>query len=259
MTLVEVLIATVIFALILVAVFTMYQPILKVSEAVKSDSETQRITASVEGFIIGQLRNSAEIEVYWSGDASVGVMSAGDWDAVKPAIDHFVIGKYGAGGNPQALLVKRVDTGGGDMRTYVYNVRLEDGMNFAELIDKIKNGDIEEYRVFNRSYYNDVELAFEIAISPSKPGAQVRNKTYLQMQVDALRDGELVLDSRLISDTQFTWIGNIQTPDYIPEGSRPIYDELRAKIVPPIDDADPDDLVSGEFIILYYNSAYYNR
>jgi prepilin-type N-terminal cleavage/methylation domain-containing protein len=265
LTLIEVLIATVIFSLILLAAFTMYQPVSDMANMVRGDSDMQRIVTAVEGFIVSQIRNSAEISIIWS-DFDLDGNSTMNWTNVAAQMDDFEADKRDIGDQPQALVIR--ESGG---RLFVYNIRLREvfganpgdaalrGLNRAAMAGILANAsnEIERFRVFSRSFYSDVDLSLDVALSPSNPFAQVRGDTTFQMQIDASREGVLSLDSRSLTDTGLTWIGNLNTPS-----TTYLSTFLRGRVSPVLSDADPVStfmVATGEIVILYHNNAHFNR
>ncbi|MCL1867226.1 MAG: prepilin-type N-terminal cleavage/methylation domain-containing protein [Oscillospiraceae bacterium] len=208
LTLIEVMIATVIFALILLAAFNMYRPVNEVASMVKSDSDAQRVVAAAESYIANQLRGAVSITAF----AGVNVES----DDLHGKMADFAKSAEKNKSNPQALVIMNGDDG----ITYIYKVGLlnSDGTSFnkEKIAAVMKESGIEPYRVFNRSFYGgDVSLDFLFQVYPTNPNSQARGFTSVSMQIDAFRvlpDGtrEMKLDSRSTSITRLTWIGSVQ-------------------------------------------------
>lgn len=299
LTLVEVLIATVIFALILLAAFTMYQPVNEIAAIVKGDSDAQRIVSAAEGFIAYQIRNAAEISILWGSPVALPANYRNwnntnpipanpiNWNTVAGQMYDFAEDKTEFGDQPQALIIRQVRG-----RTYIYNIRLRDffnrwdhmgnarpasghrtAANLATILNFPANGadptafggiTLEDYRAFSRSFYGDINLDFEIQLSETRPGNQARGKTFLTMQVNAFRGLEttVTLDSRSRTDTQLSWIGKHGgTGDGNPDNTF-----LRARIFPAINNpAQLDEVISnfnsavGDIVILYHNNMHRNR
>jgi len=238
LTLVEVMIATVIFSLILLAVFSMFEPINKVADIVKSDSDMQRIVTATESFIAQQIRNSSEIEIWW-GDPSLTT-----WAAIADRAKEFIEDKGSPDNHPQALVLKRE----GDLM-YLYNIRLKEAPAIETALFTGLN-DSSRWRVFNSSFYSGIELAIEAEIQPSNHLDQRRGRTFFMLQIDAYRDGDISLDSRSLSETQLMWIGGVNRRG----SSNPPMFEARMNPDPPA-----SGVMTGEFVIFYNNNVHLNR
>ncbi|MCL1881909.1 MAG: prepilin-type N-terminal cleavage/methylation domain-containing protein [Oscillospiraceae bacterium] len=250
LTLVEVVIATAIFAILLLAVFTMYQPIVRVVDMISDDVIAQRVVTSTEEFIAQQLRNATEIEIHWGTN----------WDTVRiAAVNAFSDlnptpgepGGFGAipaidADNGSANLTQAIVIHGGRL----YNIRMT-GLSSEAL--NAAFGSLEHHRVFNEAFYDGVDIDVQVGLSEESVTQQIRGETWFQMQIDALRDGDIALDTRQISDTQLTWIGNPVRNNLTPQN------HFRARITP-----QPSDGVAGNndntfFIIFYNNNVHANR
>ncbi|MCL1832251.1 MAG: prepilin-type N-terminal cleavage/methylation domain-containing protein [Oscillospiraceae bacterium] len=188
-TLVECVIATAIFALLMTAVFSMYQPIANVVELVSSDSGVQRIVSAGEQFISQRLRNVAELEVIWDEHANKAAIFADD---IK---DH--------GGTPRALIV---------FNGRLYDMPLLDSTG-ASIALPTTTSALNTYRVFNESFYGPANLVVTVAIECGggsaswNPAHQMRGKTFLNIRVDAEVSDKITMSSRTESDVMLTWIG----------------------------------------------------
>jgi prepilin-type N-terminal cleavage/methylation domain-containing protein len=251
LTLVEVLIATVIFSLILVAVFSLFTPINQVAETIRADSDMHRLVSLTESFFVRQLRNSSELEIHWWPDPTTI-----NWTAAANSANTFR-NKHGfANGNPQALIVREVAD-----ETRIYNVRLNEAGDTTALTELFVNAvnELDRWRLFNPSFYADINLDFQFNISPEITANQRRGNVYLQMQMDAYRGNKvpanLSLNSRSVSDTLFTWIGGVNGPanDSANPGA------FQARVNPGVSQSPPHRAISGDFVILYHNDEYLNR
>jgi prepilin-type N-terminal cleavage/methylation domain-containing protein len=214
-TLVEMVIAMAIFTMLLAAVFSMYQPVVDIANMVTGDSVMQRVVTANEQFVIQQLRSSPEIDVRWNVGGA-GIVTTRQADAATA----FRNGRT-ADNLPQALVLH-------DGR--IYNVRLHDAAPPGTAITPAMLTD-PRWRVFNESFYSDVRVEFEVAITPPLYFDQRRGHVWLQMQADGLRRGRdggwrVDMNSRRLSDTQLTWIGNVGSSDTIDVGP------LRARSTP---------------------------
>jgi prepilin-type N-terminal cleavage/methylation domain-containing protein/uncharacterized repeat protein (TIGR02543 family) len=244
LTLVEVLIATVIFSLLVLAAFTMYQPVSRIASMVRADVDAQRVVTAVESYVANQIRNSLSISIFRGAvlneDMRDEMMS---FDALTRAED--------PDADPRAIIITQ--DGG---FTYIYNIR------FKELVPTQWNGlnifsDLEEWRVFNRSFYGDISLEVDIDINEPNPNLQVRNQSFFQMQIDAFRvhnnggviTRELRLDSRSSSVTRLTWIGqppNVELTTFLKTNGTADGFDRRMNLVD--GGGDPNS-----YVILYHN------
>jgi len=252
LTLVEVVIATAIFSLLLVAVFSMYDPIVRITDMVARDSEMQRVVSASERFIIQQLRNSAEVEIHHGVDALASVSGA-----MGTFRDR--IGGGSTGNMPQALII---DTNG-----RLYNIRMVDGVDITAAISALNS-----HRVFNEMFYSDLSLRIAVGLERQHPCEQERYNTYLALRVDALRGTEINLSSRSSTYTMFSWIGS-PTPQPCGSGcmnasgagSCKQQETLRARFAtPPLAAVAPETIPmatneGGFIVILYHNSPLYGR
>jgi prepilin-type N-terminal cleavage/methylation domain-containing protein len=214
-TLVELVIAMAIFTLLLTAVFSMYQPVVDIANMVKGDSDMQRVVTAGEQFVMQQMRSSPEIHVIWNGGGFT-------WAQTNFATNFR--NNRNPSDLPQALVLHEGQ---------IYNVRL------SETTGAITSTILTDprWRVFNDSFYDDIVLDFNVAIHPQLPGEQRRGNVWFQMQVDGLRrdnSGGLRVDmnSRRLSDTQLTWIGNVGSSG---DGENETTG-LRARVSPPLQD-----------------------
>jgi prepilin-type N-terminal cleavage/methylation domain-containing protein len=262
LTLVEVVISMAIFSMLLLAVFSMYQPVSDIANMVTADSDMQRVVYAGEQYVVQQLRLSPEIHIFWNGTG---------WPTGTAQTIRAFRQRRGADELPQALVIHE---------GRLYNVRLRDvtispGTDIDGILTSFTT---PQWRVFNESFYNGVHLDFEMALTPIHPQRQVRGNTWLQMQVDGRRacrrtnhpsiqasctDCNAVdMNSRRLSDTQLTWIGHVG-------GVGPPTAELRARLLPDIDTHLPGEdcttvgtcncVASGSFIILYLGKMDFTR
>jgi hypothetical protein len=231
------MIATVVFSLIILAAFSMYQPIVRIANIIRSDADTQRIVNAAESYVARQVRSAAQVTLYTNVDYTALVTDivgyANLWDR--------------AGDFPQAIIITNAHDD--DAASFIYNVRLEAGMTAANLPPVL---DIENFRVFNRSFYAGVELDFEIEIEPEFDdwGSQQRDETFLTMSTNARHDDrELV--SRSEDFTIFTWIGARGAPIPHPQPGPGIFEGLQFDGVDAAGNAAP----GNDIVILYYNNS----
>ncbi|MCL1902899.1 MAG: prepilin-type N-terminal cleavage/methylation domain-containing protein [Oscillospiraceae bacterium] len=178
MTLIEVIIAVVIFTMITAAAFSMYQPISEIAGSVRTDNDMQRIVTASENYIARQLRNAVEIKV----------IKADAWTDAAVDMANFTVGRTAAGDDPRALIIEESSTIG----TRIYDVRLND-------VGGPIPADIEKFRVFNTSFYSDILLDIGIDLSENDPALQERDRTFLELTTTAKRDAKFGMKSSALA------------------------------------------------------------
>jgi hypothetical protein len=262
----------------------MYQPVNQIVGMIAGDSDMQKIVTAGESFVARQLRNAAEIEIHYDGASANGLFTS--WNTVSKEMADFTKARREVGDQPQALIIRQSGT-----VTDIYNVRLYeiDDQYTDPAANKILNmnlnvgsSDLEKWRVFNKSFYSDIWLEFDISITPlNNPlndpsihdcsamvppcttthpcngldgrGIQERNKTFLGMRVQAYRGtGISLANSASFSDTQLTWIGRTGE-DQLPSAETfeaRFFDESTGTMhVGP-----PPTINTREWVILYHNN-----
>lgn len=194
-TLIEVLCAVIIFAILMVAVFSLFDPINKIAAMIKGDSYAEMVALSVEGYVSENLQTAAGIEIYW--------MTGADWaDTSDSGFGKKILDFYsrheGNIGNmvasPHALIIKRSDDGDGDAGNdmfYLYDaslkvVRIGGDVILSNTASSIgayfANADsLEEHRLFDRAFYNGAILNISARIDSAA-------RTNMLMVIDASRD-----------------------------------------------------------------------
>ncbi|MCL2070617.1 MAG: prepilin-type N-terminal cleavage/methylation domain-containing protein [Oscillospiraceae bacterium] len=204
LTLVEVMIATVIFSLITLAAFTMYQPIVEIAGSVRSDNDMQRIVNASENYVARQLRNAVEIEVHRVDDPFTEVLTD------TSIMDPFTNGRTKPGDDPRALIIWDTSTLATPGATLIYDVRLHDTAPSPSVISiPTTMAELEAFRVFNTAFYSDIELGVNVGLNELVPDNQVRDRTFLQLQLEARRDGVINLASGATTHANIllSWIG----------------------------------------------------
>ncbi|MCL2037311.1 MAG: prepilin-type N-terminal cleavage/methylation domain-containing protein [Oscillospiraceae bacterium] len=279
LTILEVIIATVIFSLILLAAFAMYVPVNRAAELVQSDSDAQRVVMAAESYLNTQLRNSVSMTVYRGVDftANIPVAQGGGVDtdtAISEVMMNFATHKSVAGTNPQAIVIRDISG-----ISYLYNIRLLNADGTPKTMAQI-DADLtsENNRVFSRSFYGNIDLDVAIEISPANVDLQERGDTEIRIQIDANRmEGATknhLLDSRRLSRTGLTWIGSLTGPETgVPvealPGTTPVSIgsfRLRANVQDMRGCTTPDecnsidcDATHGNYLILYHNNVHIGR
>jgi prepilin-type N-terminal cleavage/methylation domain-containing protein len=249
LTLVEVIIATAIFSLILVAVFSMYQPLVDVANMISADSDMQRVVSAGEQFVVQQLRNSPEIVIHHDLTNLADIQGLGG--AVTAFMGTGINAKTSADDNPQALII---------LDGILYNVSLS-GTTWAAETASLAS--LSRWRVFNPTFYAGLTLEYQIGVSPSNPHQQVRGDSYLEMQVDALRGTSRDMNSRSRTQLQLVWIGKIQGAGCSHDdqtdagcitncGVAP--DALRMRSFPALTPGAPSATSATGAIVIFYNN-----
>ena len=245
-SIVEMIIAIVIFTLIVVAAFTMYQPITEIARAVRSDNDMQRILTASENYIARQLRNAVEIEIY----------RVADWTTVRSNANTFAAGRSDPSDDPRMLIIRTNATGNVD----IFDVRLN---NWGTLVNAtaLNNSNIGAHRVFNNAFYANINLDFLIALNEDDKTAQVRDKTFLHLTTEATREadaftrgGALTAGASNVSESQIllSWVGYVESSG---GGAHNPADNLNeARFFPPLT-PDPND----DWVILYHNNIDMDR
>ncbi|MCL1788895.1 MAG: prepilin-type N-terminal cleavage/methylation domain-containing protein [Oscillospiraceae bacterium] len=222
MTLIEVIIAVVIFSLITAAAFSMYQPIVEIAGAVRSDNDMQRIVTASENYLARQLRNAVEIEIHQTVSwASV----TGD---MKAFFENGGNERNKDGDDPRALVITTDPTPGAPADAIrIYDIRLNDNSTSPGSFQNLSGG-IEKWRVFNTTFYSDILFpTFDVALRGNgalnpEPENQVRDDTYLRLEIEAERDAKFGVRSGKLasnnggeshSNILLSWIGWIEDSD----------------------------------------------
>jgi prepilin-type N-terminal cleavage/methylation domain-containing protein/uncharacterized repeat protein (TIGR02543 family) len=273
LTLIEVVIASIIFSLIVLAAFSMYQPMNRAAQAIKSDADAQRTVVAAEAYIAAQVRNAVGVTVFRGVDFDNTSAVIHNGLTVSALLENFAetVGG-GIGGRitvddnaqqgasltfPQAIVIRDTDASG-----RIYSLTLP-RMTEAEIASALTPGaNLERHRVFSRTFYNGIGLNFWVTLNPTEPTAQNRGATSFVMQIDANREGELILDSRSSSVEQFTWIGlitgNPRNP--APDGAGGFFQRAVVHDLRICDNgAAPAGMcdcggVCGQYLILYHNN-----
>jgi len=247
-TLVEVMCAVVIFAVVLAAVFAMFDPISKISAMIKGDSTAQKLTLTISDYIAAQVQTATDVEVYWVDDS----VSTANWSSLASKITTFQVknnnDSLASHDLPHALIVKNI---GGT--TYFYNVGLK-GLSSADITGILAGGaELEKYRVFNRSYYGkeservDLDTYFEVKVIPGV--APNPDKSTLRVGIDAYREGDLQVKAQRANVIDLVNIGrtNPHHAERLCEAPPAFQQGLTAPVTPlPV-------AWRGDYLILYNN------
>jgi len=187
-TLVEMICAVAIFGVIMVALFALFDPINRISQMIKGDSEAERLSLAVADYMAAQFQTATDIEGYWVD---------GSWNTFGDEVFAFIEANKEDVDMPRALLIKRFDN-----ITYLFNVNLKQLPLIGDLtadsavINALFSSSggpgsalYNDHRLFNRAYYDNIQLQFFIwdhIIAPVPPST---SKTYLlKIQIEAYRD-----------------------------------------------------------------------
>jgi len=237
-TLIEVLCAVIIFGILMVAVFALFDPINKISQSIKGDSGAERLSLTVSDYIAAQFQTATDVELYWVDDS----VSGAEWDNLGIKFLDFQSKNSGSQDLPHALIIKNIDG-----ITYLYSINLKfltlsdpDDIN-----DLISTDALEEYRLFNRAFYDGIELDIAVEIvAPIPPDTQ----SVIKVEIDAYRNGDLRAKARRGNVTEMINIGK-PNPYHAPRVCSVATDDRG------LDDGDPATGWQGDYLILYNNFA----
>lgn len=238
-TLIEVLCATIIFAILIVAVFALFDPINRINKMIKGDSGAERLILTTEEYISSQVRMASSVELY----------RVDDWEDMARFIDAFRTANPVPEDFPNALIIKKEVAA--PHTTYLYNINLKDSAANPDLADVIAinttltSDTLEKYRLYNRSFYDGVNLDITMRIDGGN---------LMKVSIEAKRDGDV--RARSSREDVVNMINMGKTNPYhtggIPSGCAANAYALNA-LGDPITLPDPDPDWTGDYLLLYNN------
>jgi prepilin-type N-terminal cleavage/methylation domain-containing protein len=194
-TLVEVMIAVAITSMLIVAVMALLDPVNKIINMISSDSDAQNTVTAASSYIERQVQLSTGIELYKQVDLS----AASDAVNMGAIMENFANKYTAAAYIPRAFIIKQeFNAAGGVTSSTLYSIRLKSpaitALADGELGELLKDPAwLEQYRVFNNSFYVGKSLSYDMGIDPVLSSEQIGNPCFLNMRVDAFEDGELAI------------------------------------------------------------------
>jgi len=177
-TLVEMICAIAILTVLMAAMVIMYVPLNKISASLKGDAKAQSLAQFVEEYMSKCVQTTTGFELYEVN---------GSWSGLDAHINAF---RTTAGYNhPHALIVRYDDNGTSDVNddmTYFYDISLNPAVAVTSA-DLPGGANIENYRVFNRSFYEGIYLETSIYVDPINPTDQEGRQTNLYIKINAWR------------------------------------------------------------------------
>jgi len=276
-TMVEVLCATIIFAILMVAVFMLFDPINKINRAIKGDSAADTLALTTEEYVAYQLRMATDVEIWRIGTAGQDSY----WNNMGDEVVAFYKNNLLLNDVPSALLMKEhtITNPDGTVSHYTFLYRIDrfDLQKLFTGLDLTDPGDVtaaelivnnllnlttlgsdgvtpllESYRVYNRSFYNGINLDLT---------ARMEGTKVIRMNIRALRDedNDGDNDDEVRRRESVIKMINIDNPNpFYSSGSRTCkaveYRVARAAGLPdPVVAADATH--TGDYLILYNNIA----
>ncbi|MCL2634571.1 MAG: type II secretion system GspH family protein [Oscillospiraceae bacterium] len=189
-TLVELICAIAIFTLLTAAIVMMLEPVNRIRASIKGDAEAMGVATSVESYMARQMMTATDIKIFWMSAASWGSLNYRETASATPTsiptangLASFGSFHMGALDNPQALIIKKAASP--SSMVYIYNIRLK-GLSAASISSIINDPVLlEEYRVFNPSFYSNLVLELSIRTATSGAGSNV--KTHMLVTIDTAR------------------------------------------------------------------------